>query len=320
MSRDVNRDVDFRVALLDYFIDINKRIKNPKIIEIKVFQKTQQDTLTDELTQLYNYRYFIKSLGNEIVRASRYHSPLTLVIFDVDDFKHYNDTNGHLAGNKALKKLSQIIKKSVRNVDVVARYGGEEFAMILPETNKDGGMVISERIRAKVERSDFVKGSKQPMKRFTLSGGVATFNIDALTGSDLIQKADKALYRAKARGKNQIAIYVDERRDYERVSASIVGRLTVVSEAGDIFEVKNLSEGGLLFEFNRAVPLGTILHLSLNIPGRKTPIRCKAKVRRVEELKRNKKYDIGVSVIQIREPDKKAVKRFLNVLKKNNKK
>ncbi|HDH06160.1 MAG TPA: diguanylate cyclase [Nitrospirae bacterium] len=314
----VKREVDLRVALLDYFIDINKRIKNPKIVEIKIFQKTQQETYIDELTQLYNYRYFMKVLDYEIARASRYHAPLSLVIFDVDDFKHYNDTNGHFTGNKSLKKLAQIIKKSVRNVDVVTRYGGEEFAMLLPETNKEGGLVISERIREKVEKSTFIKGEKQPLRRLTISGGLATLNVDAKTGSELIKKADQALYRAKARGKNQIALYVDERRELERVDTYLIGRLTVASNTGDIFVVQNISEGGFLFEFHKPLPVGTILHLLMNLPGRKTPIQCKAKIRRLEELQKNKKYEIGVSIVHIREPDKKAMQRFIRTLAQKN--
>jgi len=319
MNREIGREVDFRVALLDYFLDVNKRIKNPKIIEIKIFQKTQEETVIDELTRLYNYRYFTQALEREIVRADRYHAPLSVVLFDVDDFKHYNDTNGHLTGNRALKRLAQLIKGSVRDVDVVARYGGEEFALILPETNKEGALVIAERIRAKVARSTFPKGERQPLRRFTVSGGVATLHVDAAKAADLVKKADQALYRAKSRGKNQVALYEEERRDYERVSASIMGRLAIASDAGDVFSVQNISEGGLLFDFSKAIPLGAILHLSLNLPGRKTPIQCKAKVRRVEEIRRNRRYETGVSVIQIREAERRPLKRFIRAAMKQGK-
>lgn len=307
----VKREIDFRVALLDYFIDINRRIKNPKIIEIKIFQKTQQETYLDELTQLFNYRYFKQALQNEIGRANRYAAPLSLVIFDVDDFKHYNDTNGHFAGNKALKKLGRMLKDSVRDVDVVVRYGGEEFALILPETTKEGAMVISERIRVKVCRGKYAAGEKQPLKKFSISGGVATLKVDASTGVELLKKADQALYRAKSRGKNQIALYEDERRDFERINASLVGRLNVASDTGDLFTVKNLSGGGALFTFDRPLSLGVILHLAFQIPGRKTPLPCKAKVTRVEELKKNKSYEIGVRIIQMREREKKSLNRFI---------
>ncbi len=315
MRKCMNREIDFRVALLDYFIDINRRIRNPKIIEIKIFQKTQQDTYLDELTQLFNFRYFQQALQNEIGRAHRYAAPLSLVIFDVDDFKHFNDTNGHFAGNKALKKLARTLKDSIRDVDVVVRYGGEEFALILPETTKEGAMVISERIRSKVARSKYAGGEKQPLKKFSISGGVATLKVDATTGTELLKKADRALYRAKSRGKNQIALYEDERRDFERINASLVGRLNVASDAGDLFAVRNLSEGGALFTFDRALALGTILHLAFQMPGRKTPLPCKAKVTRVEELKKNKSYEIGVRIIQMREREKKSLKRFITSTK-----
>lgn len=99
MCQELGREIDFRVALLDYFVHINRRIKHPKIIEITIFQKTQQETFIDELTNLNNYRYFEKALAVEILRAKRYHVPLTLIMMDIDDFKVYNDCNGHLAGN-----------------------------------------------------------------------------------------------------------------------------------------------------------------------------------------------------------------------------
>ncbi len=314
MRGDLKRDINFRVALLDYFIDIYKKIKNPKIIEIKVFQKTQQETLIDELTQLYNYRYLIKAMNREISRANRYKTPLSFVFLDVDDFKCYNDTNGHFSGNKALKQLAGIMKKTVREVDIVARYGGEEFALVLPETNKDGGAIISERIRRRIELSKFIGGDKQPLEKITVSCGIATLNVDAATRTDLIKKADQALYRAKSRGKNQICLYEDEKRDFERVDALFVKQLSVVSDTGDIFIPKNISKGGMLFTFQRAISMGCIMQLFLSLPGRKTPILCKVKVKRVEEIKKNKKYEIGVRIIQIRGPDKKVLGRFIDSL------
>jgi len=165
LSLHMERKIDVRVAILDYFMDIIRKMKNPKIIEIKTYQKIQQETFVDELTQLNNYRYFIKNLKHEIIRASRYRSPLTLVILDVDDFKKYNDTNGHLTGNKALKKLAKIIKKSLRNVDIVARFGGEAFALLLPATDESGGLAIAERIRRRVEKDSFINEQKQPLKK-----------------------------------------------------------------------------------------------------------------------------------------------------------
>jgi len=317
MCKYQKRNIDFRVALLDYFIDVNKRIKNPKIIEIRVFQKTQEETFIDELTQLYNYRYFMKALEAEILRANRYNAPLSLLICDVDDFKYYNDINGHLSGNKALKKLAKIIKKSVRDVDIPSRYGGEEFAVILPETNKEGGYVISERMRKNTERSTFIKNGMQPLKKFSISGGVATLNVDAVTAKELITKADQALYRAKSRGKNQTALYEDERRGTERIDTSFFGRLRLSTDVGDVIEVRNISEYGLRFRYPNALAIGTILKLFLDFPNRRTSVPCKAKLVRVKELKEGKEYELGARIFQIRENDKKVLKRFLDVLERN---
>ncbi len=308
----VGREIDVRVALLDYFVDINRRIKNPKIIEIKIFQKTQQQTHIDELTQLFNYRYFISVLKQEVRRSDRYHAPLSLVIFDADDFKHYNDTNGHLSGNKALRKLARILKGCVRDVDIVARYGGEEFVMVLPETDKEGGMVIAERVRRKVESTPFIREARQPLKSFTVSAGVATFKVDAVTDTDLIKKADQALYRAKARGKNQVCLYEDERRDFVRVEAFLTGRLQLSSDSGEVLQIRNLSEGGLLFTHDRPLPIDTILRLSFQLPGRKTPVSCKARVKRIEEMEKGKHYEIGARITHIPDRDRRALKRFVS--------
>ena len=303
--------MDFRVVLLDYFITVNKKIKNPKIIEIKLFEQTQKETFVDELTQLYNYRYFKKALDIEIARANRYKSFLTLVIFDVDDFKNYNDINGHLAGNKALKKLAGIISETVRNIDVAARFGGEEFSLLLPETTKDGGLIIADRIRCEVEKTIFANEKRQPLKRFTISGGLATLNVDATSASDLINKADKALYQSKALGKNRLTSYVKERRDYERVAARVKGCINFGKDCEEMVSVLNVSVGGVLFSFKRVIPLGTSLDMSLDLPGRRKKVHCQAKVRRTEELEENRLYEIGVRNIKLSKADREVVREFL---------
>ncbi len=311
---DVRRDVDFRVALLDYFLTINKRIKNPKIIEIKIFEKTRHDTEIDELTQLYNYRYFKKALELEVLRAQRYHSPLSLVLFDVDDFKCYNDTNGHMAGNTALKKLSGIIKHTVREVDVVARFGGEEFAVMLPETNKQGAFTIADRIRQAVLKARFVNGKAQPGAHFSVSGGVATLHVDADDGHSLMTRTDQALYQAKGRGKNQIALYIDELREFERVHTAIMGEINCGPGMTGPVLLQDLSEGGLLFSCEQLMPMASQCLLSFPLPGQDQQVSCKVKVRRVEELERHGQYRIGASIVQMQATERKALRCFIRSL------
>lgn len=167
-------------------------------------QKTKELTITDELTGIFNYRYFIKKLSQEIKRAKRYKQSLSLLMIDIDWFKRCNDTYGHLFGNKVLKELAQRIKDSVRDVDVISRYGGEEFAVILPQTNKKDAQMIGERIRRRVESTDFIVEEDGLMVKVTVSLGVATYPENGRTTEHLVEKVDQALYLAKGGGKNLV--------------------------------------------------------------------------------------------------------------------
>ena len=314
MNRMVKKDLDLRVALLDYFTDVSRRIENPKIIENKLFEKTVQDTFVDELTELYNYRYFMQALHREITRANRYGHDLSLVMYDVDDFKHYNDVNGHPEGSKALKKLAGILKKSSRDVDVVCRYGGEEFAVILPETDKAGAKAIAERSRRMVERSTFLRGEMQPLKRLTLSGGVAALNVDAKTRASLISKADQALYRAKSLGKNRVVEYRSERRRFPRVNGTVRKLVSVVSDDGDRYVPRNISEGGILLQAPAIPSPEKSLSLTLNFKAGEKPVPFTARIRRVEQNRRNRRYEIGASIMKIRKEEKKVLREFVRSL------
>ncbi|MDD4201987.1 MAG: GGDEF domain-containing protein [Candidatus Omnitrophica bacterium] len=167
----------------------------------------------DDLTGLYNHKYFEEILVKEMARAKRYHRPVTLLFLDIDYFKHYNDINGHEAGNVVLKQLADILKNTSRqsdtavkvsSIDIVARYGGEEFVIVLPETDKNGGFARSERILKDVREYSFVNRESQPNGKLTISIGVAEFPNDAIDWSDLIKRADEALYKAKNKGRDRV--------------------------------------------------------------------------------------------------------------------
>jgi diguanylate cyclase (GGDEF)-like protein len=167
-------------------------------------QKTQELTIVDELTSLYNFRYFSRKLGTEVTRAKRYRQPLSVIMIDIDWFKRCNDTYGHLFGNRVLRDLAQRIKDSIREVDVPCRYGGEEFAVILPQTKKADAQMIGERIRRRVESGEIVSADKSSTVKITVSLGVATYPENGKTPKELIGKVDQALYLAKGRGKNLV--------------------------------------------------------------------------------------------------------------------
>jgi diguanylate cyclase (GGDEF)-like protein/PAS domain S-box-containing protein len=159
---------------------------------------------TDDLTGIYNHRFFIQQLTREVDRQKRYPTQLALLMIDIDYFKDYNDTNGHLAGDKVLKAISMIIQNAVRQTDFVSRYGGEEFCAILINTGREGAVAIAERVRKMVAEMPFPNENAQPNGDLTVSVGVATYSSTIATVTDLIREADNALYRAKRSGRNRI--------------------------------------------------------------------------------------------------------------------
>lgn len=167
-------------------------------------QKLVTQTITDQLTGLYNFRYFQEFLNDEISRASRYKHNFAIMIIDIDHFKHYNDTQGHPMGNVVLKEVAAILKESIHREDFLARYGGEEFVVILPETDINGAKAAGERLRTSIEQSQFPGEKSQPNGTLTISIGGAIFPRTSQTAKPLLEKADKALYQSKENGRNQV--------------------------------------------------------------------------------------------------------------------
>ncbi len=161
---------------------------------------------TDELTGCLSRRYLMERLENELERAARYERLLGVVMFDIDDFKRLNDTHGHTTGDAALRSIGEVLRRSLRTADFVGRYGGDEFLLVLPETSAHGTHQLAERIRNGVSRREFdLRGGTL---RLTVSGGVAGFpDSDVMALEDLIDRADVALYKAKAAGRNKVFIY-----------------------------------------------------------------------------------------------------------------
>jgi diguanylate cyclase (GGDEF)-like protein len=171
------------------------------------FDQIKEMSYTDDMTGLHNYRFFQMRLKEEIARAGRNSSSLSLLILDVDYFKNYNDTLGHPAGDEILRQLSRILKSSLRDNDIVARYGGEEFAIILPSTDENGAKVLAERIRKMVEDYKFPHQEIQPNGTLTISIGIALYPENAMKKNDIVVAADRALYFAKERGRNRVVLF-----------------------------------------------------------------------------------------------------------------
>jgi diguanylate cyclase (GGDEF)-like protein len=161
-------------------------------------------SITDPLTGMLNRRYLIERLAEELKRSKRQEYPMSFMMIDIDDFKLYNDRNGHPAGDLALEMTAQCLKSALRSADVASRYGGEEFCILLPQTSLEEGVAIAERIRRRITRVRFPHGKAQPLGSVTVSIGVSAFGPDLETPQTIIEAADRALYLAKSRGKNRV--------------------------------------------------------------------------------------------------------------------
>jgi diguanylate cyclase (GGDEF)-like protein len=172
-----------------------------------LFQRTEQLTITDDLTKLFNSRYLNVYIGREIKRCKRHGIPLSIIFLDLDGFKSVNDQHGHLAGSRTLTEVGGILAEAVRESDILARYGGDEFVVVLPETPPAGALVIAERIRRAIAAHPFLR-EEGLEARISASFGIASYPDHALTPEGLIQKADQAMYRVKEKDKNGIEVAV----------------------------------------------------------------------------------------------------------------
>jgi len=166
-------------------------------------------SITDPLTALPNRRYLEERLTEELNRSRRYDYPMSFLMIDIDDFKAYNDNNGHQAGDLALQITAHCLKGALRSADIASRYGGEEFCILLPQTAMSEAAAIAERIRQRVASTHYPHGKSQPLSRVTVSIGVSTFSSLVSIAETIIAAADRALYKAKHVGKDRIEFYRD---------------------------------------------------------------------------------------------------------------
>jgi diguanylate cyclase (GGDEF)-like protein len=206
MSEKLKRNVGVRVAALDYFKNIKGLIRSPKIVEVSEFAATSWRAITDSLTELYNHRYFQNAVNREVKRVREKGDCFSILLFDIDFFKIYNDTNGHIAGDVVLVEVARILKKNVREEDVAARYGGEEFGVVIPNAGKEKAFEIAERIRTAVKEFKFANEGVLPSGQVTISAGLATCPEDGKTRRKLVSVVDRRLYKAKWKGRDQICM------------------------------------------------------------------------------------------------------------------
>jgi diguanylate cyclase (GGDEF)-like protein len=311
LSERLDGFVDLRVALVNYFLHINRKLRSPKIIELRLFERTWASAYRDELTGLYNYRFFRECLHQETARAARSGAPLSLVLIDVDDFKPYNDRHGHEAGNAVLSALARLLAGSLRRGDVAARYGGEEFVLVLPHTPKAAAEGVAERGRRQVEEHPFPHAEHQPLGRITVSLGIATFPGDAVDIDELVRCADRALYLAKSAGKNQVQRYGRCSRSYRRVAACLDGVVRAVAGEPCPLRALNLSEGGLRFRTSSALPpAGALVEVVLQLPGAAGGITAAGRLVHVSPRGQGA-YEAGVRFVDLTSQDRCRLAAYL---------
>lgn len=219
--QEILQEANIRLSLMNLDYDqMNKQLVQAKIALENLTRELEEknrvlDNLAnlDGLTGTYNHRYFQNTLDQEISRATRHDSVLSLILVDIDRFKQFNDTYGHQTGDFVLKEFAATLKKHLRNYDTLARYGGEEFAVILPETTAEDAMVVAEKLRQAVAGNAFTDA--QDNYKVTASFGIATCNpgiVDDFTKSAFINNADAALYEAKDKGRNLVSAYAPKKK------------------------------------------------------------------------------------------------------------
>lgn len=266
----LNRDVGFRTAALDYFLNLKEMIKNPRFVEIELYDEILRMTKEDPKTGCYNSQFFNEIVEKEMRRAKRYHQKLSLVLLDIDDFKSLNDNYGHLFGDRVLKSFSSVLRECVRKEDVVGRFGGDEFIILIPQTGRVGARFLAERIHQTLISYFQNKDMPDENVEITFSAGIATYPMDSEDYEGLIQVADEALYKSKLLGKNRIYDYLDEdiseidtedpdnpdRRKYARYWMAEDNEIEILNDKNKITmhgKVLNISPNGILMECSNKI-------------------------------------------------------------------
>lgn len=218
--------------------------------DLNEIERLRRLSVTDELTGLLNRRYFFNRLAQEISKSKRKERPFSLLILDVDHFKHINDTYGHLEGDEVLRVIANVLLKSVRDMDIVTRYAGDEFIAILPEAVKEDAIPVAHRILEETSKLKF-SNPKLPGNTFTIgvSVGISTFPADGATATELIEQADQGLYTAKQKGRGRVCYGSDaEGQQDPEISfdgniPSFIGRTKEIDKLNELF---GLASTGLL--------------------------------------------------------------------------
>lgn len=301
LSLALTRDTGLRVAVLDYFMNVNRRLASPTLIDVEMEESAPRGD-ADALTGLSSARGFRVALQAELRRARRYGHPLAIAIFDLDGFGDANARVGRLVADRLLREAAMLLGNKIRDIDLAARPGEDELAIVLPQTDRNGAFLVAERFRREFETHFRRREAGGKPSDLTVSGGVSAYPEDGPDAETLLTRAAQALYQAKSSGKNVILVHSPERRRFLRFDlhtrrCEIEVLAPLDAGAG---HPRNLSRNGLLFSSPEPIEVGEDVEIRLETGGRDGPRRVqtvRGRVVRLEEVPSgdNDRFEVGVA-------------------------
>jgi len=301
LSLAFGRDAGLRVAVLDYFMNVNKRLVSPTLIDVAM-EEAPPRADADPLTGLSGDRAFRIALQGELRRARRYGHAVAIAVFDVDGFGEVSQRVGKLVGDRLLREAAMLLGNKIRDIDLAARPGEDELAVLLPQTDRNGAFLVAERFRREFEAHFRRREAGDRPAALTVSGGVAAYPDDGMDAEGLIARAASALYLAKGSGKNSVLVHSPERRRFLRFdlhTRQCEIEVLAPRDAGP-GNMRNLSRNGLLFASPEPLEVGEEVEIRLESGGGAEPARVmtiRGRVVRLEEVPsgENDRFEVGVA-------------------------